>query len=103
MSPDVQTIIIAMFGSTGLWSVISLLIQVYREKKDNPLLGIYYYLLMEKCDFYLQQGWISYEDFIDLDKYLYQPYKKKGGNGSAEKAMRKVEGLPNEKPKGGRA
>ena len=99
MSPEVTTIVLAMFGSTGLWSVITLLIQMYREKKDNPLLGIYYYLLMEKCDWYCRQGWIDYEDYIDLDKYLYQPYKKMGGNGTAEKAMKKVESLPGVAPK----
>ena len=32
--------------------------------------------------------------YENLSKYLYSPYKKLGGNGSAERVMRQVDQLP---------
>ena len=43
---------------------------------------------------YLKVGWISPSDYDDLYKYLYLPYKKNGGNGSAERLMEQIKELP---------
>ena len=41
-------------------------------------------------------GYIEVEELVDLKKYLYEPYRKLGGNGAGEMIMAKVEKLPNQ-------
>lgn len=43
---------------------------------------------------YLDRGWITQDEYENLNDYLYAPYKKLGGNGSAQKIMAEVEKLP---------
>ena len=43
---------------------------------------------------YIQQGWISKDDYENLHDYLYIPYRNMGGNGTAERVMKEVEKLP---------
>lgn len=42
---------------------------------------------------YIQQGHISLEDYDDIKKYLYDPYKALGGNGTAEDVMDRLKSL----------
>lgn len=99
----VITVIVAVFGSTGFWSFI----QSIRDKKKEAsgdraderemLLGIGYDRLMHLCHKYIDRGYITVDELRDLNKYLYQPYRKLGGNGTAELLFNKVTNLPNEK------
>lgn len=47
---------------------------------------------------YIHRGYITKEEYDDLNAYLYDPYKEAGGNGSAEKVMMDVQKLPMYKP-----
>lgn len=42
---------------------------------------------------YIKRGEITQGEYENLHKYLYEPYKKMGGNGSAERIMREVDKL----------
>lgn len=89
----VVTVICAVFSSNGVWA----LIQKSKEKKDartKMILGLGHDRIIFLCKFYLEQGWISTADLENLYKYLYLPYKDLGGNGVAEKLVKKVEELP---------
>lgn len=91
------TISAAIFGSSGFW----LLVQKFVESKSamrQMVLGIGFERLTSACHKHIKEGWISIDDLEDLDKYLYQPYKSMGGNGTAELLMEKVNGLPNTPP-----
>ena len=93
----ILTFVAAIFGCTGFWTFVSSLITSRREKKDaktQMILGLGHEQLREKCEEHLTKGYISADDFEDLDKYLYQPYKKMGGNGTVEKLMNDVRKLP---------
>lgn len=46
---------------------------------------------------YEEKGYISAQDYDDIDKYLYQPYKKLGGNGTAEMVMKNLRELTSKK------
>ena len=46
---------------------------------------------------YIKKGYVTEAEFENLNKYLYEPYKKLGGNGTAEKIMTDVKKLPIEK------
>jgi hypothetical protein len=43
---------------------------------------------------YITKGWISKDEYANLSSYLYGPYNKLGGNGSASKIMAEVDKLP---------
>lgn len=87
------TVICAVFASNGFWA----LMQKLSEKKDakfQMLLGLGHDRIIHLCEKYIEQGWVSTDDYENLEKYLYQPYKAMGGNGTAEKLMEQVKKLP---------
>ena len=43
---------------------------------------------------YLTRGYITQDEYENLNDYLYQPYEKMGGNGSAKRIMEEVRKLP---------
>lgn len=43
---------------------------------------------------YVERGWISQDEYENLYEYLYKPYEKLGGNGSAKRIMMEVNKLP---------
>lgn len=43
---------------------------------------------------YINRGYITPDEYENLYDYLYKPYEKLGGNGSAKRLMNKVEKLP---------
>jgi hypothetical protein len=43
---------------------------------------------------YIQRGWITEEEYKNLNDYLYKPYEELGGNGSAKRIMMEVNKLP---------
>lgn len=43
---------------------------------------------------YIDRGWITQDEYENLHDYLYKPYEKMGGNGSAKKVMSEVNKLP---------
>lgn len=89
----IVTIIGSVLASSGLWTLIS----KRMDKKDNSkklLVGIAHDRIRFLATSYVNRGWISQDEYEDLYTYLYEPYKKLGGNGSAERIMREVDKLP---------
>jgi hypothetical protein len=43
---------------------------------------------------YVKRGSITKEEYENLHDYLFVPYEKLGGNGTAAKVMKEVEKLP---------
>lgn len=90
------TIVLAIFGSGGFWAFITQIINS-RSIQHKMLLGLCFERLIEKCEHYIDQGWVPIEEYEDLVTYLYNPYIESGGNGTAEALMKKVSHLPNTK------
>jgi len=90
----VLTITTSIFASTGFWALVQRIIDSKSASREM-LLGLGRDKLLSKCHEYLNQGWISVEELADLEKYLYTPYKKLGGNGTGEILFTKVKNLPN--------
>lgn len=42
---------------------------------------------------YIQRGYITKDEYENLHDYLYLPYKKLGGNGTAERIMKEIDRL----------
>ena len=103
MEPWIQmivTVICAVLASSGFWAFL----QSRRDKKEakknkeDPasriLLGLGHDRIIYLCMHYIDRGWISNDEYADLKKYLYEPYKAMGGNGGAERLMADIEKLP---------
>lgn len=43
---------------------------------------------------YVDRGYITQDEYENLNDYLYVPYEKMGGNGSAKRVMEEVRRLP---------
>lgn len=86
----ILAIIVAVFASTGFWTLINNTIQKHSRKKDaltRLMLGIAHDRIMELSAKYIERGYISQDEYDDFFKYYYDPYIELGGNGSAEKIV----------------
>lgn len=104
---SVAAIVVAIFASQGLWALVLYLVQRKDKKKDTEeaelknqsamLLGLGHDRIIYLGGQYIKKGFVTEAEFENLNKYLYEPYKKLGGNGTAEKIMTDVKKLPIEK------
>ena len=88
----VATIVCAVVAS-GFWAYI----QKRGEKKDvktQMLIGLAHDRIVYLGMCYIERGWITQDEYENLNDYLYKPYEKMGGNGSAQKIMLEVNKLP---------
>lgn len=96
MEPWVQmlvTIICSVLASSGFWAYF----QKRSDKKDDEsrlLVGLAHDRILFLGSKYLERGGITEDEYENLYDYLYIPYKKLGGNGSAERVMTEVMRLP---------
>lgn len=93
----IVTVLCAMFSSTGCWA----LLQRRAEKKDartQMILGLGHDRIIHLCKYYIQQGYISSDDYENLHEYLFKPYEALGGNGTAKRLMDEVNKLPIKTP-----
>jgi hypothetical protein len=58
------------------------------------MLGLMYLGVKMSCQKLIDRGWATTEEIEDIEKYMYEPYKALGGNGTAEMLMNKVKALP---------
>lgn len=93
----IVALITSVFASTGLWSLISWAIQRKAQKKDDLtrlILGLGHDRIIHLCVKYIKRGYITKDEYEDLMKYLFDPYTKLGGNGTAERLITEVKSLP---------
>lgn len=97
MEPWVQEvllpIVLAVLASNGLWALIG----KRRDKNDverNMLVGLAHDRIIHLGMVYVTRGYITQDEYENLNDYLYQPYEKMGGNGSAKRVMEEVRKLP---------
>ena len=83
----------AVFASTGFWAYITKRLEHDKAEK-KLLMGLAHDRLINQAAKYIHRGFISHEEYEDLRNYLYDPYIAKGGNGTVEKMMKKVDELP---------
>lgn len=96
MEPWVQTVVAVLctfVASTGFWTFM----QKRADTKDGikeMLIGLGHDRIMCLGMRYIERGWISQEEYENLHEYLYIPYQKIHGNGSAKRIMQCVDTLP---------
>lgn len=93
----IVTIVCAAFASTGFWAFLTYWYQ-RKDTKDNVerqmLKGLAHDRICHLGTAYVKKGCISKDEYENLHDYLYTPYKKLGGNGTAERIMKEVDRLP---------
>lgn len=89
-------IIIAVFSSvlasSGLWAYFAKKTE-RKDIKTEMLLGLAHDRIMSLGMTYIERGWITSDEYENLYEYLYKPYEKLGGNGSARRVMNEVNKL----------
>ena len=87
------TVFSSVLASSGLWAYLAKRAE-RKDVKTQMLVGLAHdrilYLGME----YIERGWITQDEYENLYEYLYKPYEKMGGNGSAKRVMKEVDNLP---------
>ena len=87
------SVLIAIFGSTGLWSFIATR-RSKHDAKTRLLIGLAHDRIIYLGTKYIERGYITPDEYENLHDYLYQPYAENGGNGSAKRVMDMVRALP---------
>lgn len=96
MSKVVEVILLivsSILASSGMWAFLSKKL----DKKDikvEMLIGLAHDRIMFLGMSYIERGYITQDEYENLYDYLYKPYDKLGGNGSAKRVMAEVEKLP---------
>ena len=89
----VLTVVCAVIASSGFWAYIS----NRSEKKDvrtRMLVGLAHDRILFLGMSYIERGYITRDEYENLYEYLYQPYEKMGGNGSAKRIIQEINKLP---------
>lgn len=86
-------LIVALLTSSGLWALVS-----KRADKNNAerkmLVGLAHDRIIHLGMVYIERGYVTQDEYENLQVYLYEPYEKIGGNGSARRVMEEVRKLP---------
>lgn len=93
MAEWLQFIFGAILASAGFWAFATKVLDK-RSAKTKMILGLGHDRIMYLGMKYVEKGQITQGEYENLYKYLYEPYKQMGGNGSAERLMREVDKLP---------
>ena len=102
MNPIIQ-MLIGIFGgvlaSSGLWAFL-LKKSDCKDAKTEMLIGLGHDRIVYLGKSYIERGYITLDEYENLNDYLYKPYSKMGGNGSAERIIVEVRKLPIRKDNG---
>lgn len=86
-------VISSVLASSGLWTIV-LRHMDKKDTKTDMLVGLGHDRIMFLGNKYIERGWITSDEYENLYTYLYSPYEKLGGNGSAKRVMQEVDKLP---------
>lgn len=86
-------IIGSVLGSGGLWAFLQNR-DTKRSATGKLMMGIAYEHITTYGIGYINRGYITKDEYEELEKYFFKPYKELGGNGVAERVMNEVSRLP---------
>lgn len=103
MEPWLQTLLTILgtiLASSGFWAYIQE--RSKRKAAENKhnnletqmLIGLAHDRIIYLGMTYVERGYITQDEYENLYEYLYKPYEKLGGNGSAKRIMMEVNKLP---------
>lgn len=87
------TVVSSVIASSGLWAFLSRLAD-RKDVKTQMLVGLAHDRILFLGMSYIERGYITQDEYENLYDYLFLPYQKMGGNGSAARVMKEVDKLP---------
>lgn len=96
---NVVTLLVAVFASTGFWSLVQYVIGISKEKKGgnsaekNLLIALSHDRILTLSKEAIVNGYISQDDYNNLAQ-MTEPYFEAGGNHLAKKMWEEVQKLP---------
>ena len=90
-------IVASVFGSTGFWALLTAVWNNHTKKvstEGKMLRGLAHDRICELGEKYLEQGYVTKDEYENLHDYLFVPYHELGGNGTAAKIVEDVKRLP---------
>lgn len=94
---SIMTIIISVVAASGFWTFATVLLQKKMDRKDvtrEMLIGLGHDRIVYLGLCYIERGWITQAEYENIKDYLFKPYERLGGNGSANKIIQEVDKLP---------
>lgn len=85
-------ILLTLLASSGFWAFILATVEK-KSARNRMLLGLGHDRIIYLAMKYVEKCEITQGEYENLNKYLYEPYKKMGGNGTAERWMQEVNRL----------
>ena len=86
-------LVAAVLTSSGLWAVVARR-AAKGDAQRKMLVGLAHDRIVHLGMVYVDRGYITQDEYENLNDYLYAPYEKMGGNGSAKRVMEEVRRLP---------
>ena len=86
-------LVVAVLTSSGLWAVVAKRVDK-GDAQRKMLVGLAHDRIVHLGMVYVDRGYITQDEYENLNDYLYTPYEKMGGNGSAKRVMEEVRKLP---------
>ena len=86
-------LVVAVLTSSGLWAVVAKRVDK-GDTQRKMLVGLAHDRIIHLGMVYVDRGYITQDEYENLNDYLYTPYEKMGGNGSAKRVMEEVRKLP---------
>lgn len=86
----ILTIVGSVLASSGLWAFFTKKAE-RKDTKTDMLIGLAHDRIMSLGMFYIERGWMTSDEYENLRTYLFEPYSKLGGNGSAARVMKEVD------------
>lgn len=89
----VLPVLISLIASSGFWMYVIKRME-RRGLQTELLIGLAHDRIVNLGLSYIARGWITKDEYENLNDYLYKTYEKLGGNGSAKRIMQEVDKLP---------
>lgn len=86
-------VLCTLIASSGFWALIMKFLDK-KSAKSKMLLGLGHDRIIFLCVKFIERGSIMQSEYENLNKYLFEPYKAMGGNGTAARLMEEVKKLP---------
>lgn len=87
------TILLSAIASSGFWAFLQWIFN-HKSLQAQMLVGLGHDRIISLGMKYIERGWITHDEYENLHDYLYNPYNKLGGNGSAKRVIEEVQKLP---------
>lgn len=106
LSPAESNAVAALIGACGgsITSLITYFVSRHDKKKEekdgkladiaDAVIGMDHDRITYLGQRYIDRGYITQQEYENIVDYLYKPYKKLGGNGTAEKVIEEIKKLP---------